>query len=68
MLINELSTSSSDTFSMQSIIPFFQSIIDLQDFGVVRYECLARLIEQSATTYKPKILCSLLNVKHTIHN
>jgi EAL domain-containing protein (putative c-di-GMP-specific phosphodiesterase class I) len=54
MLINELSTSSSDTFSMQSIIPFFQSIIDLQDFTVVRYECLARLIDQSANTYKPE--------------
>lgn len=39
---------------MQSIIPFFQSIIDLDDFGVARYECLARLIDQSATTYKPE--------------
>jgi EAL domain-containing protein (putative c-di-GMP-specific phosphodiesterase class I) len=57
MLINEPNANNATTspaFSMQSIIPFFQSIIDLDDFGVARYECLARLIDQSATTYKPE--------------
>lgn len=54
MLINEHNRSISDNFSMQSIIPFYQSIVDLDDFGVARYECLARLIDQNATTYKPE--------------
>lgn len=54
MYINEPQLSDSSNFSMQSIIPFFQSIVDLDDFGVARYECLARLIDNSATTYKPE--------------
>ena len=48
------SSSEPSHISISNIIPFFQSIIDLDNFGVCRYECLARLIDQSMTTYKPE--------------
>lgn len=40
-------------FSLDSVVPFFQPIMDMSDNVVWSYECLARLVTQSEQTFLP---------------
>lgn len=42
-----------DSFSLESVVPFFQPIMDLDKNAVWSYECLARLLTPSDTSYLP---------------
>ena len=51
---------SSEAFTVDDIVPYFQPIMDLQSQGVWRYECLARLITQGDKTFLPSEFLYLL--------
>ncbi len=42
-----------DSFQLDSIVPYFQPIVDLQNERVWRYECLARLVTPDDKTFLP---------------
>ncbi|QJR81432.1 EAL domain-containing protein [Alteromonas pelagimontana] len=49
-----------DSFQLESIVPYFQPIVDLENARVWRYECLARLVTPSEKTFLPNEFLSLI--------
>jgi EAL domain-containing protein (putative c-di-GMP-specific phosphodiesterase class I) len=68
-------TEVTESFSLNSVVPFFQPIMDLNNNAVWSYECLARLITLDECTHLPSEFLfllerqqSLAQLTHTIFN
>ncbi|MEP0354256.1 EAL domain-containing protein [Paraglaciecola sp.] len=59
-------TEVTDSFSLESVVPFFQPIIDLENNTVWSYECLARLVNLHDNTYLPSQFLFLVERHHTV--
>lgn len=49
---------------MDSVVPFFQPVMDISDNVVWSYECLARLVTQSEQTFLPSEFLNLVEDAH----
>ncbi len=56
-----------ENFSIESIVPYFQPIVDLQNVRVWRYECLARLVTPSDKTFLPSEFLYLIERNNHVH-
>lgn len=54
----------SGSFSMDSVVPYFQPVMDMSDNVVWSYECLARLVTQSEQTFLPSEFLNLVEESH----
>ena len=53
-------------FSLESIVPFFQPIMDLSNNTVWRYECLARLVNFNQPAFVPTEFLFLVDRRHSV--
>jgi EAL domain-containing protein (putative c-di-GMP-specific phosphodiesterase class I) len=53
-------------FSLESIVPFFQPIMDLSTNTVWRYECLARLVNFNQPAFVPSEFLFLVERRHSV--
>lgn len=56
-----------ENFTLDRIVPFFQPIMDLEVGSVWRYECLARLLNDSEHTFLPNEFLYLVERNNWIH-
>lgn len=56
----------SGDFAVESVVPFFQPVINIQDNVVWSYECLARLVTQSEQTFLPSEFLNLVEENHCV--
>lgn len=59
-------TEVTDSFSLESVVPFFQPIMDLENNTVWSYECLARLVNLHDNTYLPSQFLFLVERQHSV--
>ena len=58
-------TEVTDSFSLESVVPFFQPIMDLHNNVVWSYECLARLVTRDDKVYVPSEFLFLIDRQHS---
>ncbi|MFT2089669.1 EAL domain-containing protein [Paraglaciecola sp. 2405UD69-4] len=59
-------TEVTDSFNLDSVVPFFQPIMDLENETVWSYECLARLVNLHENTYLPSQFLFLVERQHSV--
>ena len=56
-----------DSYTLESIVPYFQPIVDIRSEIVWRYECLARLVTPEQRVFLPSDFLYLIERNNHIH-